>query len=231
MPCGYLQPHLIHPVVLDGLLQANLAPFIFASRHTGQVLLPYYIEDLWISSQPPGTHDSYTISTQAQSSSIQGYETSFTALISETAQPVAHSTGFVFKPVPGKTSAISVSTIRPLAFNIDWKPDIAFLGGLQPSPDEGRDDTPRYSLSEYKDLSLFYIRRVLESTLYLDWMNHVVGARIRSDSLQNSTEHKLLTLEEVIRGRDRPEGNLIIAVGRALPQILSGSIDLFIHHN
>ncbi|KAH8671737.1 putative polyketide synthase [Xylariales sp. PMI_506] len=47
MPAGFVQPHIIHPTVLDGLLQTALP--VFAQHAQPGSFMPPYIADVWIS--------------------------------------------------------------------------------------------------------------------------------------------------------------------------------------
>ncbi|KAI1085557.1 polyketide synthase [Whalleya microplaca] len=239
MPHKYIQPHLLHPVTLDGAFQASLAPLILDSkRASGKTLVPYYAKEIWISSKPLATDETFTVISRSQWRGLQKADTSFTALSSESQQAMICATGFTFKSIPGKDLDVSHSKLRPLAFNIDWKPDIAFLGPCQPVQGPVLKQLSPYSLVEYRDLCLVYIRRVLNTDLvdridvtrnhyhkYVSWMKHIVEESSCDSSIEGFTDDHVRELEQRIEANDRPEGKLIVAIGRDLPRILSGRID------
>ncbi|KAI1488341.1 polyketide synthase [Biscogniauxia mediterranea] len=227
MPHQYLQPHLIHPATLDGVLQANLVPLVHGLKGSGHAMVPYFAKELWVSSRPLGTQGSYLVSTQAKRRGPQKSETSFSAISSETREPMIEGTGFVLKSVPVSSSSERRDTSRHIAFNIDWKPDPDFVDPQRSISGMIEDRGPSHPLSEYEALSLEYMRRALKSgqvdkitnmqhhhKLYVSYIKHVVNS-----APKRAVKYNVQELQK------RPEGSLIVAVGQALPQILKGELD------
>ena len=65
MPHGYVQPHLIHPTTLDGVLQSILVALTRGGREINAVMVPTAIRELWVSSDPSTTHDSLRLCASA----------------------------------------------------------------------------------------------------------------------------------------------------------------------
>jgi hypothetical protein len=110
---------------------------------------------------------------------------------------------------------------------MEWKVDPTLAGPLATVKGAVDDTGPTYSLLAYESLSLDYIRIALDSDLvkqlnkmphhrqlYMTYLKHVV----------NTTAIKPVQYD-IEKLQKTPEGALIIAVGKALPQILTGEID------
>ncbi|KAI5926535.1 polyketide synthase [Camillea tinctor] len=227
MPHQYVQPHLIHPATLDGIIQANLVPLVPGLKGSGHAMVPYFAKDLWVSSKPRGTQGSYLVSTQAKCRGPQKSETSFSAVSLETQEPAIEGSGFVFKSVPISASSEKKDASRHIAFNIDWKPDPDFVDPQQSIVGVTKDEDPSHPLSEYEALALEYMRRAVKNSevdeiinmqhhhqLYLTYIKRVVNS-----TPKHPVKYDVQELQK------RPEGALLVAVGQALPQILRGELD------
>ncbi|KAI0879159.1 polyketide synthase [Hypoxylon argillaceum] len=226
MPYQYLQPHIIHPVSLDGIIQANLVPLVCNSLHSPEAFVPFYAKDLWISSRSLDVDDSYVVSARAERRGPLKAESTFTAISRNTGLTIVRGEGFVLKPVPGSRLQAEKSS-KHVAFHIEWKADPT-LAGLISTVEGAVDDTrPAYSLLAYEALSLDYMRSALDldlakefskmphhRQLYLAYMKHTV---------ENTTIKPVAY--DIKKLQRTPEGALIVAVGDALPQILKGEID------
>ncbi|KAI1108931.1 polyketide synthase [Nemania sp. NC0429] len=224
MPHQYLQPHVIHPASLDGIIQANLVPLIWNSSHSAKAFVPFYARDLWVSATSLDIDDRYIVSAQAERRGPVKAETTFTAISRNTGLTMVKSEGFILRTVPGPGRE---KPSKHIAFHIEWKADVT-LAGPQSAVKGTVDDTrPPYSFLAYETLSLDYMRRILDlglvdetcniphhRQLYLAYIKHAVG-----NTAITPVEYNIRELQQ------SPEGALIIAVGEALPQILMGEID------
>lgn len=235
MPSHHVQPHLVHPALLDGVIHANIAPLVSISTGADQPRVPVYAENLWVSASPE-SHDTYVVMT-AQPSTRGEDETvsSFTAVSTKTNLPSVYASGLIFKTLPGGASRDAAESLRD-AFNIEWKPDPSLLSDKQASKVFGvpmtAEDNPSDWMEDCEALCLAYIRRFLSSVTedrmgrmaehhlkYVSWMEHIAR------QMTGRTVSGIEDLEDRVRSRATPEGVLIIAVGQALDEMLGGPLN------
>ncbi|KAJ2999173.1 hypothetical protein NUW58_g87 [Xylaria curta] len=225
MPYQHLQPHIIHPASLDGIIQANLVPLVWNSQQPSTAFVPFYAKELWVSASSLGIDDSYIVSAQAEQRGSLRAESTFTAVSHNTGLMMVTGDGFVLSSVPG--SGLRTEKSKHIAFHMEWKPDPTLAGPSSTVEGAADDSGPTYSLLAYESLSLYYMRKVIDMELtkeldnmprhrqlYLAYMKHAV-----ENSALKPTEYDIEKLQQT------PEGALIVAVGQALPQILLGEID------
>ncbi|KAK2600653.1 hypothetical protein N8I77_010173 [Diaporthe amygdali] len=235
MPSHYVQPHLVHPAMLDGVVHANIAPLVSNSAGTEQPRVPVYAESLWVSARPE-SHDAYMVMTaQPSARGRSETESSFTAVSSTTKLPSIYASGLIFKTLPVGASQDAAESLHD-AFNVEWKPDPTLLSEVQASKVFGvpmaAEDNPSDWMEDCEALCLAYIRRFLASVTedrigrmeehhmkYVSWMEHI--SRQTTDRTVSGIEE----LEEKVRSRSTPEGVLIIAVGQALDEMLGGPLN------
>ncbi|KAI3337233.1 polyketide synthase [Xylariaceae sp. AK1471] len=226
MPYQHLQPHIIHPASLDGVIQANLVPLVCSSSHTSKAFVPFHAKKLWISARSLEIDDDYTVSAQAKLRGPLKAECAFTAASYQTGMTMVRGEGFVLKPIQGNGLQVEKPS-KHIAFHMDWNVDPTLAGPLATVEGSVDDTGPTYSLLAYESLSLDYMRRVLDldlanqvskmphhRQLYMAYMKHAVES--------TTTKPVEYDIEKL---RQTPEGALIFAVGQALPQILLGEID------
>ncbi|KAI3395544.1 hypothetical protein diail_1206 [Diaporthe ilicicola] len=234
MPSHYVQPHLVHPAMLDGVVHANLAPLVSNSAGAEQPRVPVYAKSLWISASPE-SHDAYVVTAQPSIRGRSETESSFTAVSPQTNLPSVYASGLMFKTLPGATSRDAAESLHD-AFNVEWKPDPTLLSEQQASKVFGvpmaAEDNPSDWMEDCEALCLAYIRRFLASITedrigrmeehhvkYVSWMEHI------SRQMTDRTVCGIEDLEEKVRSRATPEGVLIIAVGQALNEMLGGPLN------
>ncbi|RFU25040.1 hypothetical protein B7463_g11292, partial [Scytalidium lignicola] len=237
MPYEYTQPHLVHPATLDGIIHTNLIPLVVGSNNSQQARVPIYANELWISANPNVPHDSYMVTAQARPRGRQEAESSVTAVQLQTGRPMFYASGLLFKTIPGNSSQNPPRLSKHGAFNVDWKPDPTFLSEQQSSRAFGLpmapEEDPSGWMKDCEALCFLYIRRFMESLSkesiekmdwhhkrYVSWMEHVVNS-----STPEITCNDIAQLEQKVESRGVPEGKLIIAVGKALPEMLGGIRD------
>ena len=235
MPSHYVQPHLVHPALLDGVVHANIAPLVSNSTGADQPRVPVYAESLWISASPE-SHDGYVVVTAQPSTRGESEtESSFTAVSSKTNLPSVYASGLLFKTLPCVASQDAAESLHD-AFNIEWKPDPTLLSEKQASKVFGipmaAEDNPSDFLEDCEALCLAYIRRFLASVTedrigrmeehhrkYVSWMEHI--ARQTTGRVVAGIED----LEDKVGSKATPEGVLIMAVGHALNEMLGGPLN------
>ncbi|KAI9662566.1 MAG: Type I Iterative PKS [Bathelium mastoideum] len=250
MPHGYVQPHLVHPTTLDGILQSIILALTKGGRDVNQVMVPSEIRDLWISAGPEAHFRSVKVAVQAKFLSIRQAEASITCLDNESFRPTATVDGFQVTQVAKNEG--SEESVRRLCFNIDWKPDPSYftqetantlIGNLEGSGEVAR---MRRLIEDVETICFLYIKRYLNShpnpdvigctephhKKYVEWMKYQAnrfdvgemphGQRVWLD--QASDESHIVAMEERLESSSA-EGKLCVAVGRALPDILAGRAD------
>ncbi|KUI56159.1 Lovastatin diketide synthase LovF [Cytospora mali] len=235
MPSHYVQPHLVHPAMLDGVVHANLAPLVSSSRSAQQPRVPVYAKEIWVSASPSSAHDAYTVSAQSSRRGRTETESSVTAVDRDTGVPMVYASGLVFKTLPGGASQDPASLLHD-SFNVEWNPDPTLLSKSQASEVFGlsmsAEDNPSSWMEDCEALCLAYIRRFLGSVTkdriermdehhlkYVTWMEHVS---------RNANEVATCDIEELeakVEAKGTPEGVLIIAVGQALDEMLGGPLN------
>ena len=250
MPHGYVQPHLVHPTTLDGILQSIILALTKGGRDADQVMIPSEIRDLWVSAGPEAHFQSVKIAVQAKYLSIRQAEASVICLDSETLRPTASLDGFQVTQVA--KSEGNAESVRRLCFNIDWKPDPTYLTqetantlvrNLESSDEIAR---MRKLIEDVETICFLYIKRYLHThpspetigsisphhKRYVEWMKYQanrfdVGEIPHSRPVwleQANDDRRIAAMEEHLESSSA-EGNLCVAVGRALPDILAGKTD------
>lgn len=234
MPHEYVQPHLLHPTTLDGLLQANIVPLMYAAKKARQAIIPTYVEDVWISAAAHLPHDAYVVASQGHSHGRQEAESAFTAVHPETGEAMVRASKLILKTLPGDAPTPGRNEQRHQAYNLEWKPDPLTLRPEQLSRVFAVADPVPAAYAQYAQdceaLCLAYIRRVLQAAggsgvayknqdRYLAWMLHVDRTAPRETGVAD-----LEALEARVGAHGGPEGNMVLAVGRSLPAILAGTV-------
>ncbi|KAI0444713.1 polyketide synthase [Xylaria telfairii] len=226
MPYQHLQPHIIHPASLDGIIQANLVPLVCNSTQSPTAFVPFYAKELWVSATSLDLDDSYMVWAQAEQQGPVGAESRFTAISNNTGLVMVKGEGFVLSAVRGNGIHLEKSS-KHIAFHMEWKPDPALTRPVSIVAGAVDSAGPAYSLLAYESLSLDYMRSALgldltdelkrmprHRQLYLAYLKHAV-----ENIAIKPIEYDIEKLQQ------SPEGALIIAVGQALPRILAGEID------
>ncbi|OLN83448.1 Lovastatin diketide synthase LovF 5 [Colletotrichum chlorophyti] len=215
MPLEYVQPCLVHPVALDALVHANLAPLVSGTKSSRATRV--------------------SAESRLQGSSEVVAETTATHLTQGHA--MVHLSGLVFKSIHDGEPEGALDVSKQPAFNMSWKPDPSFLTQKQASQlfelPMKKEDDPSNWMSDCEALCLAYIRRCVDTTSqgvadklawhhqrYLTWFQHVARHSSETPVSENMAE-----LEAKVIDRGASEGKLIVAVGRALSDILSGQRD------
>ncbi|KAI0396952.1 polyketide synthase [Xylariaceae sp. FL0594] len=226
MPYQFIQPHIIHPASLDGVIQASLVALIQGSSRSLTAFVPFHARNIWVSAKPQDQDDNYTVWTQAESRGPLQVESSFTATSSQTGLTTVKANGFILKPVPGDGPQVDRPS-RHIAFHLEWKVDPTISGPVAAVRGSVDHSGPAYSLVAYESLALAFMHQALSldltghlakmprhRQLYLAYMRHAVET-----STLTPVEYDIDKLGQ------SPEGALIIAIGQTLPQILRDEID------
>ncbi|KAH9896185.1 beta-ketoacyl synthase domain-containing protein [Xylariomycetidae sp. FL2044] len=243
MAHAYVQEHLIHPTTLDGIFQTCLVPLLApVAGASKRASVPIYLDELWISSATsPG--EGYVTSARTYRHGRQESKASFEALEPSTNAPAVSGTGLIFKTVNGDAgSSQSESNSLHKAWNIEWKPSPVLIDSDQAQKIFGvEDEVPREVYDAMDDghaLCALYTRREIEKfavdpTTTAELPSHLASyvslLKNQADHYYSSHERvdldRIGELEAQLEKRNTPEGGLTLAVGRALPGILSGAIN------
>ena len=132
MPLGHYHDHVIHPITLDGLLQILFPALGGGVRYLPEVMIPVYIEDLWISNNVPNTAG-YRLCgyTEAKFGTLREANGWAMFLDNETREPRIVMSGLRSRAVTSadfSTTPIGGGEERKLGgYNMSWKPDIGLL--------------------------------------------------------------------------------------------------------
>ncbi|KAK7908914.1 hypothetical protein PG985_014792, partial [Apiospora marii] len=126
---NHFQEHVVHPVTLDGILQASIAAFSRAGEDVTSTAVPAEIEYIWVSRDGlsrPGTDMVRSVGTFIHRGNV-GYETSVIALDSSLSRVTLDAKGIKTRFVTGVAPAQDPSRHHHLCYGIEWRPDIDML--------------------------------------------------------------------------------------------------------
>lgn len=125
---NHVQPHVVHPCTLDGMLQVCVATYSRAGEEVVSTAIPVEIESLWISDKGLSYPDVSFIKSVAKlgRSSNMGYETSASAFDPGANHVLLDLKGGRFRFV-AKDSASGGLDEPQICYSVQWKPDIALL--------------------------------------------------------------------------------------------------------
>ncbi|KAH7398510.1 hypothetical protein BKA66DRAFT_605570 [Pyrenochaeta sp. MPI-SDFR-AT-0127] len=125
---NHVQPHVVHPCTLDGMLQVCVATYSRAGEEVVSTAIPVEIESLWISDRGLSYPDVSSIKSVAKlgRSSNMGYETSASAFDPEVKNVLLDMKGGRFRFVAKDASAGEINEPQ-ICYSVQWKPDIALL--------------------------------------------------------------------------------------------------------
>ncbi|KAK7441330.1 mycocerosic acid synthase [Colletotrichum acutatum] len=132
MPCGYLQPHLIHPTTLDGALQACLVPLVSnPSNKQKNAIVLSFMEELWVSTSEH-SKDGYLVIADSEAHGRKTHHMSCIAVDSVSKTPMIRVSGCVVTEIDGNNDdSISKQDPRHRAWSIDWALDPEFFNTEQ----------------------------------------------------------------------------------------------------
>ncbi len=247
MPHGYVQPHLIHPTTLDGVFQSILVALSRGGREVRAVMVPTAIRELWVSSDLDS--NSLRVCANADFLGLRQADASFVAVDNTHRKPIVWAEGFVSTAVSSR-DANQEDSYRHLCFNIDWKLDPSFVNQKTATktfvpPCELTDFNPRDLVTNIEMMCYIYIKRSSRNSpqicvenmkphhkKYIAWMHHQFERYERGELLHAKTDwNKAAEDDEFVAELENrmknasAEATISVAVGRVLPQILSGEVD------
>ena len=241
MPHYYVQPHMVHPTTLDCVIQASLTPLMLGTpSHSAQQrrpLVPTHLDALWIAAPPQ--HGAYCVSGTATPTTNET-RLDVSAVDEPSGEPMIKAV-LRAAALPSQSPMTITDELppKPLAFQVEWKSDPAFMGQREMAVFFDSAAEPTSTMAEgftSKDLELLcrlYLRRLLASLdhgpvsvaaphmhQYLHWARQEASLLLDDESSGASIqvlEGKLGSSPE-----SHPDAKLVTAVGRSLHDIVSG---------
>ncbi|KAI0180358.1 hypothetical protein GGR52DRAFT_587920 [Hypoxylon sp. FL1284] len=129
-----VEPHVIHPTALDGVLQTMSVMINKGGREAGPLHAPTQFQEIWISHQLLSREPDAKIRVGAKATrfAVRDLDASVTALTADTMKPVLTIEGY-------RVTALSSQSYKPserrnLFYNLEWRPDVELLS--QPDTEE-----------------------------------------------------------------------------------------------
>ncbi|KAI1029050.1 hypothetical protein LB504_012981 [Fusarium proliferatum] len=254
MPLGYLQDHLIHPTVLDGILQSIIVSLTKGGREIDQVMVPSEIGDLWVSADPSTSKfDAVRVSCLGKFLGIRQAEARIVGMDVGTGKAVCTVDNFVITTVARSEGASSSDAARRLCFNLDYKVDPALLDQetadktLQPDAKCGATTQQAQLIQEVEMMCFLYIKRFWDRIYdenrdaksvpyhkkYIAWIKHELEKydaglipHAMPEWRERAADDQYISQMEIkLLTKGSAEGKLVVNVGRELPNILAGKSD------
>lgn len=126
------QPHVIHPITLDGIAQSAMAAFSCGTKVQSPTAVPNGIKMLWISKKGLSApeHSSLKLRTDTTSIHNLGFESSVVAFNNANDQVLIRLEGLSCRFVTGSANS-NIASTKQTCFNISWMPDVDLLSAKQ----------------------------------------------------------------------------------------------------
>ena len=130
MPFGYIQPHIVHPAMLDALMHSSLPLY---EKHHGQgSVVPVSIGTLYISSRIPNTQGQrLLVNTTLSSNAFRSAKISmacFDAGASTEREPVLTASQVELRGLGETRNSLLKSPLkRKTTFEMQWAPDVDYI--------------------------------------------------------------------------------------------------------
>ncbi|KAF4636598.1 hypothetical protein G7Y89_g1488 [Cudoniella acicularis] len=245
-----VQKHVIHPTVLDAVLQIAGVILITGRDLPTPSMVPTLIEHMWISSALVSSPSSSSTPREMQvfgKSTFAGYREADFSIIGrcvEGGTPCLLIDGY---------RGTDISTVglhgkagnqwRRLCFELEWKPDVATMENAT-LEDYLRKDSMNIDgsslIEDIKLVCLYFLFEAVSRNIssnqthfqrYIEWMKHQLESDSAQRQLQSATGKALFndrkSLELFLNRMESgsPEGRLYVVVGRQLIDILEGRAD------
>ncbi|KAL1865340.1 Type I Iterative PKS [Diaporthe australafricana] len=255
MPLGHVQPHLIHPTTLDGVLQSAIVALTRGGRDTADAMVPTSIKELWIAADSEASHETLRVVANAETLGLRQATATATGIDPATNKPLITIDGFVSTAISGgdAQSSSEDAAHHHLCFNTAWKPDIDLLtqdGAVRlfVPPAELTVFDPTEVIADTERLCYLYLKRYMKThdeskidaskpwyQIYLNWMRHQID-----NFAQGKLTHAVTANEnwdelaeddayfhalEAKLANSTPEAIMTVAVGKVLAECLHGKID------
>ncbi|KAI1073697.1 hypothetical protein F5B20DRAFT_586970 [Whalleya microplaca] len=158
-----VEPHVIHPTALDGVLQTMSLMINKGGTELGPLHAPTQFQEIWISNALLSRDSDAKIRVGAKATrfAVRDLDASITALSLDTREPVLTIEGYRVTMLSKQN--YEPSEMRNLFYSQEWRPDVELLGQLE---------TERYCIEEVgtrlewdpaqKIVCLYYMTKALE---------------------------------------------------------------------
>lgn len=231
-----VQPHVIHPTTLDGILQL-IFPAVTKGCKVSTPMVPTLIKNLWISNIDASPDNLISACMKGEKRGYRGVRGTFRAVHASTKNPCIAGE-FEMTYLSNETGLQRGSSDLPKFYNLDWKPDTRLLednvlgemisGASEPIANGKRMLGAKESLCHMtisRTLRKLGENKVLQPHLlrYVEWMKHeLVCGPTGQLSHYNDTDFQELLAE--VEQCD-VEGAVLVLVARNLERVLSGDQD------
>lgn len=243
-----IEPHFIHPAALDTILQLGIVALSDGGKKEITTMVPTRFDELWLSAK--------SASSISQTDVIEAYSRALmngprhcdvfvTASDAISGLPRL-SLSFGATSVTATESASTQLAIKPVAYNMDWKPDLDLLGNDEvlsycaskvdktkflPASEHKVDDKLLYCTLMFWRANKSLKNDIPVHAKYASWMRHILSQETLVPQFTQSQLEQLSNdqiyvdqLETTVEECDS-EGRLMVRVGRNLQGILNGTID------
>ncbi|MCJ1283861.1 hypothetical protein MMC26_003192 [Xylographa opegraphella] len=246
----HIQPHLIHPTALDGVLQLLFPALTNGMKSLMSTMVPTRIDTLWISESLRNTTNGtgMKVYVKAISGGLSNAVSSLCGLHDSDHKPCIVIHGCETTAVAGRSNLSSSNPkARQLGWNLSWKPDVDLqdshsmtaycIADSSSSPDVLIQEKELVCfISIMKALEAPLCDQVLEAKPYLQrhvlWMKQqrekYEAGTLKSSQPQwmdfvNDNDYEVNLNHRV--ANSGPEGELIVKVGKHLPDVLNGQME------
>lgn len=239
--------HVIHPAKLDIAAQLIWAPLTKGATAPIPTAVPTRIRDLWIAESGLGYSESNVLQVCARSSfrGLRGSECSMFALDAAGNLKISISSMETTELTSHDPLMRQSSSLRPLCFSMDWKPDPVFLSSQQILTICGANDIdseePRQFSQDLRLLIYSYFVMTLKELdrnppekvrphiqKFVDWMKlHVTRELLNSEPNRLPLCNDSTFIDSLSNRLEKTNatGKLCVSVGRQLVSIIRGSTE------
>lgn len=252
---GRIQPHVVHPTALDGVLQTGFPAVTKGGKELIPTMVPTKVRSLWISAHYDGGDLDANIDVYTKGS-LQGFRTVDTITIGVRASDgLPYITGnFEMTFISGKDMlSSSQGSRKQRVYNFDWKADVDLLNNQQitklcSSPKDTSTPLAELMANEKETLCYATMLRALRALdcldqkhivpsshiqKYVDWMRYRVARPLNNyifPSAPVSWTGSMTDVEDVEALYSAvencdAEGKILVRIARNLEQILRGKVD------
>jgi NADPH:quinone reductase-like Zn-dependent oxidoreductase len=251
-PKQFPQPHIVHPTSLDGMLHLAIAGYAKGGELPVPTMIPTLLRSLWISKH--GLNNSENSSVRASAWMVaednRGTEFDASILNPEKTAILAQIRGLRLTIIADATAEALEPQTRQVCYHIDCLPDLDLLTSGQHLNHSRVDKGQQLEKSKLQEatlsLALSFLRRALTENIktptqtltpqleaYTQWASaHLESSSgSQGDALASSSQLGVIdepTFESLCHSVEGSgaEGQYFVAIGRNLPRILRGEIDI-----
>lgn len=226
MKYGFVQDHLIHPTMLDGVLQSSLIGITKGGSDMANAMLPNSIPNLWLSADLAKHQPKLRLHGRGERLGFRKWLSWATAIDPNTNKPVIVLDGAVGTEISKHlgtadeedSSTAKLSSVRSPYYAITWKPDVTTLNRTQieslVSKGFGMEEHVPTLTEELEKLAFGYVYRCMQKIRenggienfeyrkpyhrqYVAWMQHQLDRYQRGDILLQSKAFMEFARDEI----------------------------------